>query len=301
MTINAAHKYLGLTTEVIRTEEAINRIASHPLPPSFYEGGGLEHLRHKFDKQSGSDSPPDYFKFDHSSESVHQFSDDAVFVESPIIQPQPLSGSSRESMSFNRTNSSRHAVQAGDLHTSTGLNDPFRGIHRAFSTLGPRHGPTRSLLLSPLTGEEGQHLGTDEFDLREEVMSCIAKSIGLHQPPISEPGTREASPTFSAIGSQYGDRRSPIAINSFPSLSLLETGDDMSTATGESTAVSSQGLSILDNEVQILYFTAGTTLARKGERHPGQSAFSCCREETHQPLLQACFMLLTESSTFHYL
>jgi hypothetical protein len=42
VTFTAAHEYLGLTTEVLRTEKAINDIASHPLPPSFYEGGGLQ-------------------------------------------------------------------------------------------------------------------------------------------------------------------------------------------------------------------------------------------------------------------
>ena len=49
VTFNAAHKYLGLTTEVLRTEKAINDIACHPLPASFYEGGGLQQLRQRFD------------------------------------------------------------------------------------------------------------------------------------------------------------------------------------------------------------------------------------------------------------
>jgi lysophospholipid hydrolase len=42
VTFTAAHDYLGLTTEVLRTEKAINDIACHPLPPTFYEGGGLQ-------------------------------------------------------------------------------------------------------------------------------------------------------------------------------------------------------------------------------------------------------------------
>lgn len=49
VTFYAAHKYLGLTSEVLRTEKAINEIACHPLPPSFYEGNGLQHLRQRFD------------------------------------------------------------------------------------------------------------------------------------------------------------------------------------------------------------------------------------------------------------
>jgi hypothetical protein len=37
VTFNATHKYLGLTTEVLLTEKAVNDIACHPLPASFYE------------------------------------------------------------------------------------------------------------------------------------------------------------------------------------------------------------------------------------------------------------------------
>ena len=58
VTFNAAHNYLGLTTEVLRTEKAINDLACHPLPPSFYEGGGLKHLRQRFDGVSTTDTPP---------------------------------------------------------------------------------------------------------------------------------------------------------------------------------------------------------------------------------------------------
>ena len=243
-------------------------------------------MRHRFDRQSGGDSPPDYFNFDHSSESVNRITDESVFTESPILQSQTLSGSSRETLGLqshnasgssretiglNRMHSSRYAVQAGDLHTTAGLNDPFKGIHRMYSTIGPGARPGRSSILSPShIFEEGQHVSGDEFDLKEEVMSCIAKSIGLHQPPMSESDTRDTSPAFSAVGSRSGDSRFPNAFTSFGSLSLLETADDASSATGDSTAVSSGGgLGLLDNEVEILYFAAGSTLARVGERHPG--------------------------------
>jgi lysophospholipid hydrolase len=62
VTFNAAHKYLGLTTEVLRTEKAINDIACHPLPASFYEGGGLQYLRQRFDGMA-ADPEKDYFHY----------------------------------------------------------------------------------------------------------------------------------------------------------------------------------------------------------------------------------------------
>jgi len=53
VTFSAAHKYLGLTSEVLRTEKAINDIWVHPLPAPVYESGGLENLRQRFDQQRG--------------------------------------------------------------------------------------------------------------------------------------------------------------------------------------------------------------------------------------------------------
>lgn len=48
VTFMTAHKHLGLTKEVVRAEKAVNDIACYPLPPSFYESGGMVRLRQRF-------------------------------------------------------------------------------------------------------------------------------------------------------------------------------------------------------------------------------------------------------------
>jgi len=53
VTFSAAHEYLGLTSEVLRTEKAVNDIAVHHPPAPFYESGGLENLRQQFDQRCG--------------------------------------------------------------------------------------------------------------------------------------------------------------------------------------------------------------------------------------------------------
>lgn len=113
---------------------------------------------------------------------------------------------------------------------------------------------------------------TDEFDLREEVMSCIAKSIGLIQPPISNTHSVEASPAFPpsdggvSLGGRGGFR------SSFGSLSLLDMDDASSSRTESSSSILTDGyMSNLDNEVEILFFPAGSTLAKAGERNTGMS------------------------------
>lgn len=136
---------------------------------------------------------------------------------------------------------------------------------------------SRSSLYTPLPtpsastgGTHGvQRLSKDEFDLRDEVMSCIAKSIGLLQPPLSGEESVEASPAFPP--SEAGRSRSgPVFGTSFGSLSLLEMGDDTaSSATASSSGRDDGYLSGLDNEVEILFFPAGSLLAKAGQRNTG--------------------------------
>ena len=267
MTFNAAHNYLGLTTEVLRTEKAINDIACHPLPASFYEGGGLRQLRQRFDGVSttDSDNDSDYFSLPSSSTS----SLPAGSSENGSIK----SGKSAHSTAVNKQppmtpfkgSSSRMYVQAGDLlssastvHTSETIPALTRSTSSFYTPSAPSSQPHKRL----------QHLSADEFDLRDEVMSCIAKSIGLLQPPLSGEESVEASPAFTP--SEGGKSRSGVFKSSFGSLSLLDIGDDESSITASSTASTSEGhLSGLDNEVEILFFPAGSILAKAGDVNSG--------------------------------
>ncbi|ESK92169.1 hypothetical protein Moror_4820 [Moniliophthora roreri MCA 2997] len=279
VTFNAAHKYLGLTSEVLRTEKAINEIANHPLPPSFYEGGGLQYLRQRFDSTDKSDENDDTDYFSSrvrpsasvSSTSRCSNSKD-VLGPLPSSSRQPHSSSSTSSFSTPfKHHTSRLSAQAGDLLTSThtaeeGIN---RGpISRSFSILN-----TPRIRTAPMDGRRKANLPVhDEFDLREEVMSCIAKSIGLLQPPLSGSDSVEASPAFRAADDRRSSSGGPLLFNSsFSSLSLLDTGDDNSSATGGSSTIASADgyMSGLDNEVEMLYFPAGSMLARAGEHNTG--------------------------------
>lgn len=264
VTFNAAHNYLGLTTEVLRTEKAINEIACHPLPNSFYEGGGLHSLRQRFDDVAvqESDSESDYFSHEPSPSifssgkvngSVSAISSRERLAESPIghihMRTFPLRA--------------HQQVQAGDLLTSTGQgNDAHRSHSRTFTVLNtPRIATSKNISFIA-------HLPGDEFDLRDEVMSCIAKSIGLLQPPISGGESIEASPAFPA----FDTSKSPSGMftSPFGSLSLLDVGDDnVSSVTGSSSNATGY-MSGLDNEVEILFFSAGSTLVKTGERNTGR-------------------------------
>lgn len=259
VTFNAAHKYLGLTKEVLRTEKAINDLACHPLPASFYEGGGLQYLRQRFDAAASSSSDTeDYFTLSSSSTVV-----------SPKEHPRDTTASN--SMPSLRTHQrspsttlfkTRRIIPAGDLLISQGRQDGtyLNGSNSPLTRNIEAIDKTRKMNHSA----RGHMLGED-FDLREEVMSCIAKSIGLCQSPLSGSDSVEASPALQPVDPRRGAFSSP-----FGTLSLLDLGDDASSATGSSSVTMGDGyLSGLENEVEILFYSAGTTLVKAGERDTG--------------------------------
>ena len=263
VTFNAAHKYLGLTSEVLRTEKAINDIACHPLPTSFYEGGGLQYLRHRFDEANTntSDSDSDYF----SASPLGTLSP-LLDTSTPSLGNLANKSTGSEKRSQSRSSkSSRHVVQAGDLLVLKSVSsDATRPVTRTFSVLNTPHVPYNFGGFDD--GESSnQRRGTsrwhaDDFDLREEVMSCIAKSIGLLQPPLSDSDSPPSPPSEVRRAST----------SAFGSLSLLDLGDDMSSVTaGSSIHSSGNYLSGLDNEVEILFYAAGTMLAKAGESNTG--------------------------------
>ena len=177
----------------------------------------------------------------------------------------------RENVHFSppRTRSSRHFVQAGDLHSSTTSGDVYKPLGRSFSVLNTPHSSRRELS-DGSEAPEFLHFDGVEFDLRQEVMNCIAISIGLSQPPLSDDASSEASPSFSATDSGQIPQSTNFLQSPFSSLSLLEMGDDSSSATGGSSSVTAGGYgSGLDNGVEILFFSEGSYLARAGERDIG--------------------------------
>jgi lysophospholipid hydrolase len=276
VTFNAAHKYLGLTSEVLRTEKAINDIACHPLPASFYQMGGLQLLRQRFDgaPTGSSDAETEHTSVSHStggsSRPTSRESTSSSKTQIPD-NPSPLDRS--QSSPFAR--SSRNLVQAGDLLIpSSHGNEYNRALPRSYSLLNTPRVPRSfdfgpGLNSGPTQSQRMHGLGIDDsFDLREEVMSCIAKSIGLLQPPLSGGDSLEPSPLLRPTDSR---RTSETFSSPFGSLSLLDGGDDSSSVTAASTATSSGGyMSGLDNEVEVLYFPAGSTLAKAGELNTGE-------------------------------
>ena len=275
MTFSAAHKYLGLTSEVLRTEKAINDIAYHPLSNSFYEGGGLQYLRQRFDGTAPETSAPgsDYLSCpsDSSATAVSTLKESSVASLGKILDnPIPVRGREGRKVSP-LINTSPHMVQAGDLLVPKAYTaEESQPLSRAYNILNTPH-------LHRLSEDrKGSRVNLDsksssaEFDLRDEVMSCIAKSIGLLQSPSSESDPADDSSHLPPLDTHQSSTTS--SFNSpFSSLSLLDVRDDESSITGASSVMSNGDyMRGLDNEVEILYYQAGSILAKAGEVNAGE-------------------------------
>ncbi|KAF8580428.1 patatin-domain-containing protein [Ramaria rubella] len=311
VTFNAAHRYLGLTSELLRTEKLINDIAFHPLTASFYEGGGLQNLRSRFvatptnqpdeadtlaeEYRDETDEFSDYFgenlTTDHPVKPLFR----SVGGKTPkatlrALPPTEVLANSAEGEFVPQTpgfafKNNRNYVNPGDLHSMAGSVSDSPRLSRTYSILHDsftkqRDAPRRRSL-STSRSTTASHGGIGEFDLRAEVMSCIAKSIGLIQPPLGHgdgesegvdrsPGIPPFSDTSSDAG---GGLPSSMFNSSFGSLSMLEVdigvGDDSSSASASAAGLASQPLLGLDNEVEILSFDAGSILVMAGERNAG--------------------------------
>lgn len=291
VTFHAAHKYLGLTSELLRTEKAINELACHPLPDEFYTRGGLQTLRHRLDAPAEAaldDSDDDYFgdlpEPSTSSTPANlragtktpsagraRVFDSQDLIESPVKQTPPP-------FTPYKSHGSRHAMNAGDLLTMTGhasapylpSNHPASVVHSGSIKGGRKvsqHAPA-STTVAP---------GDIEFNLRDEVMGCIAKSIGLVQPPIgsdsaetdpdmvNSPGVFSMKSGASSISEHQ--RNKPLFNASFGGLH----DDSMSSLAGMSSGNDSLYPSGLDNDIEILFFTAGSTLVTAGEKNGGKA------------------------------
>ncbi|CEQ42560.1 SPOSA6832_04388 [Sporobolomyces salmonicolor] len=329
VTLLTAHKYLGLTREVIRTEQAINDLACYPLPPSFWENGGIQRLRARFvpETKLGEEEEAEEDYFARRAEQGRsgppgggrasggrrtggkggsRRHDGRMPLETPYAGPRmgevfwgsdEVEASERDegvrlnyrapSMGGNKRSWSSSGGQAsltrkaGDLLTMSSLTEEMRsagspvvqtpGLERV------RSGGVRSVP------------GEDEFDLRDAVMECISKAIGLVQPHVTPSPSVEASPSvrphdYGLNGSTNGSTsrlRSQAAFNSsFGSLSFLGLeglrDDDSSVSSSAVSALAGSRAGVgsfasmdLENEVEILYFPKGSMLVKEGEKNAG--------------------------------
>lgn len=232
VTLLTAHKYLGLTREVIRTEEAINDLACYPLPNSFWEDGGIQRLRARFvpETKMGDEEEERDDYFGDAGERRSQASgksgafgegngngiggrrrDRGMPLETPYAGPRmgevfwsdELDSSEHEGIRLKlRTPGARRkgATAAGGAKSAitrkTGDLLTMSSVKGVSTTIGsPAIQVPRLERIRSNRSMAGGGAVEEEFDLRGAVMECISKAIGLVQPHVTPSTSVQASPS----------------------------------------------------------------------------------------------------------
>ncbi|KAF9428692.1 phosphatidylcholine and lysophosphatidylcholine phospholipase [Podila epigama] len=232
VTLLTGHKYLGLTKELLRMERRINEIGSYGLPPNFFRPKTMEYLKAKF---SGVR--------DESEDDDHPI---AIRIRN----------SRKRASRLNSKNSTDGRSECSSPNPMSPLIENDEHI---------RHGAGFSALLGDNSEEEDNYL-------RDQVMECLSRSIGLVQSPPSKPTSLR--PELKTTGSS--DYFSAMFQSSLGGVPMHKTGSssnnsdflDDSNASNASSTVPSV-MSEMENDVEIMYFPAGATLVEEGERNAG--------------------------------
>lgn len=281
VTFLTGYNYLGLTTEVLRTEKFMDRYTMYELP-NYLRGDALDRLKEKFEKEREK-SPEESKK--------------------GIVLHNPNSGRRRRSSATLRKEAAVHArVAAAKGSPSPALDtapSPFpkntpNGMPKniamplrtpyTFSRLSRSPIPDTPLThraFDPFARSAAQFLGennqSEDTAFREAVLECMFKAIGLTG--IQAPGMRngpdsvEGSPKLVSYDAR---KQKAMFSNAFGQLSMIDGSDTESVAsTPMSAASTSGGGSIgtvhqeLKDDVEIVFFPQGSVLVEQGERDPG--------------------------------
>lgn len=304
VTLATAHSYLGLTSEVLRTERHMNRYTTYDLP-NHLRGSALERLKDKFMSEKE--------RLDSAEEGMKG-----------IALHNPCAGRRRRSSSSLRKDILAHARRAA-THSGSPNYEPNRsdlpdqrsGISPGdlltniqMSRFGTRYSDQSRMLsdisistpsfpsedgnvASPLTQVEKSVFGPlpgsgnlqirrqeslDEDSLfRESILGCIFKAIGLSN---GKDGIRkipvsvEQSPHMVSYDPH---QQKATFTNAFGFIDPYEgSGDGDSESVHSVSGISTGGISsshglILDSrdDLEIVYFPKDAVLVEQGERNPG--------------------------------
>ncbi|KAF8862570.1 patatin-domain-containing protein [Acephala macrosclerotiorum] len=300
VTLATGHSYLGLTSEVLRTEKHMNKYTTYELP-NFLRGDALERLKEKFIREReriGAEEGSKGIALHNAGSSRRRQSSNSLRKEATLHAlsskgPSPVSNAT--SPILNRDTGA--SPSPGDLLTNIQMSR--NGGRRSSSKIGEAASPSqngqgpevwhhdtesplaqRSLnpfnTVRPRMTLHRQESVDEDSMFRQSILECIFKAIGLTSTKnaLRMSDSVEASPRLVS----YDQRRQKaiFSSNAFGFIDPYEgsaDGDTESiTSGGMSTGglPSTQGLAHeLRDDVEIVYFPKGSVLVEQGERNPG--------------------------------
>jgi lysophospholipid hydrolase len=298
VTLSTAHAYLGLTSEVVRTEKLMNKYTTYDLP-EFLKDAPLQRLKEKFTKERERIGPEEGRK--------------GIALHNPNAgrRRRASSGLRKEAavqarLAINRANAStrspadahlrvsspdqneRAGVSAGDLLTNThvprvgarysrlSFSQPYQTPATARNLRIPHEVSSGRQFVPPLTSRvplQRQESIDEDRVFRESILDCMFKAIGLteEKQTASRPVSVEQSPRLVSFDSK---RQKAVFSSSFPFIDpyeISQDGESESIASASVSAFSTSGphLEELANDMEIVFFPQGSVLVEQGERNPG--------------------------------
>ena len=306
VTLATAQSYLGLTTEVLRTEKYMNRYTTYDLP-NHLRGTALDRLKDKFTKEKErvglEDSSkgialhnPGAGRRRRSSSNLR--SDLAIQARLAAAQSGSITGSSKPHP--NPPSDHDRLVSPGDLLSNIQISRFGHRPHPSFSGHGPfnntlqesdlsRQGPLSPLakgehapFLAPASRNGLQVHRQDSLDedtlFRESILECIVKAIGLTNTKNALRMPSDSVEQSPRMVSYDSTRQKAVFNNAFGFIdpydgSVDGDSESVTSISGFSTGGSSFSNHSLSHElrddIEIVYFPKGAVLVEQGERNPG--------------------------------
>ncbi|KAG9233672.1 hypothetical protein BJ875DRAFT_463466 [Amylocarpus encephaloides] len=304
VTLATGHSYLGLTSEVLRTEKHMNKYTTYELP-NFLRGDALKRLKEKFTREReriGVEEGSKGIALHNAGagrrrRSSHSLRKEATVHASsakgtPALHPTTFeSPGPREAHSYpspgdlltniqmsrsggRRTNS--NTGQLGTVNVNVNVQAPHVFHHDSQSPLAQRSFNPFDAAMPQRAALHRQESIDEDSMFRGSVLECIFKAIGLTNTKnaLRMSDSVEASPKLVSYDQKR--QKAVFSSNAFGFIDPYEAsadGDNESMTSGGVSAgglPSTQGLAHeLRDEVEIVYFPKDSVLVEQGERNPG--------------------------------
>lgn len=296
VTLATGHSYLGLTSEVLRTEKHMNKYTTYELP-NFLRGEALERLKVKFIREKERIGPEDGSKGialhnaragrrRRSSASMrkeavmHALSTKGFAAASSTTSDIPLSLEPGVSPSPGDLLTNIQMSRSGGRRIATNLRQesqsPDVRLRDAQSPLGERTPRPFAVPGHPRLALHRQDSIDEDSIFRSSILECIFKAIGLTNTKnaLRMSDSVEASPRLVSYDQKR--QKAVFSNNAFGFIDPYEASGDGDTESITSGGISSGGFQStaglaydLKDEVEIVYFPKGSVLVERGERNPG--------------------------------
>jgi lysophospholipid hydrolase len=298
VTLATGHAYLGLTSEVLRTEKLMNKYTTYDLP-GFLRGSPLERLKEKFATERERTGPEEGMKGIalHNPRAGRRRSSSSTLRKGAAAHAR-LSAVPGTSVDASNETPTRRAspeaergdrVSAGDLLTNTQMSRG-QSRHGRYSFSQPYNQDLRREARTPLEHQNfnpfaanmtrpvklHRQESVDEATVfRESVLECMFQAIGLTdlQNPMPKPGSVEQSPRLVSFDAK---RQRAMFSNAFGFMDPYEASRDgdnesmVSASNRSSFSLSNQNMiEEIVNDCEIVFFPKDAVLVEQGERNPG--------------------------------